>query len=118
MTTDGPAAQATVIRGVATDVEEAAVPERFAVLGNYPNPFNPTTTVRVDMPQAARVQVEVYDVLGRRVLTTVAHDLEAGAGRAVPVDAGALASGLYLYRLVARAATETFTGTGRMTVVK
>ena len=114
----GPAAQVTVIRGFATDVEEAAVPEQFAVLGNYPNPFNPVTTVRVDLPQAAQVQVAVYDVLGRRVLSTPAQDLEAGAARAVSVDARALASGLYLYRVVARAATETFIGTGRMTVVR
>ena len=74
--------------------------------------------VRVDLPQAARVQVTIYDVLGRRVLTTPTQDLEAGAARAVPVDARTLASGLYLYRVVARTATETFTGTGRMTVVR
>ncbi len=118
LATDGPAAQVTVTRGTATDVEEIAVPERFAVLGNYPNPFNPTTTVRVDLPQPARVQVAVFDVLGRRVLTTTPRDLEAGAARAVSVDAGALASGLYVYRVIARSATETFVGSGRMTVVK
>ena len=118
LATVGPTAQVTVIRGFATDVEEAAVPEQFAVLGNYPNPFNPATTVRVDLPQAARVQVAVYDVLGRRVLTTPAQDLAAGTARAVSVDARALASGLYLYRVIAHAATETFVGTGRMTVVR
>jgi hypothetical protein len=116
--TDGPPVQVTVIRGFATDVEKEAVPEHFAVHGNYPNPFNPTTTVGVDLPQAARVRVELYDVLGRRVLVTPAQDLTAGFNRAIQVDAHTLASGLYLYRVVARAATALFTATGRMTVLK
>lgn len=116
--TPGPASPLVVTRGLLTAVEEAAVPERFAVRGNYPNPFNPVTTIHVDLPQAARVRVEVYDVLGRRVLATPAQRLEAGARRALTVEAGRLASGLYLYRVIAHADTETFTGTGRMTVLK
>ena len=118
LSTAGPLAQITVTRGTLTGLEEAAVPEHFAVLGNYPNPFNPVTTVHVDLPQAARVQVEVYDVLGRRMLTTPAEHLEAGTRRALTVDAGRLASGLYLYRVVALTGTKALTGTGRMMVVK
>ncbi|MFB3131045.1 MAG: CHRD domain-containing protein, partial [Rhodothermales bacterium] len=114
----GPASQLIVTRGLLTALEEAAVPEHFAVRGNYPNPFNPVTTVHVDLPQAARVQVEVYDVLGRRVLTMPAQHLEAGARRALTVDADRLTSGLYLYRVVALTDTGTLTGTGRMIVVK
>ena len=118
LATFGPGSQVTVTRGTLTGLANAAVPEHFAVLGTYPNPFNPVTTVHVDLPQAARVQVDVYDVLGRRVLTTPAQHLEAGARRALTVDAGRLASGLYLYRVVARTNTEALTGAGRMMVVK
>ena len=118
LATLGPALRLIVTRGVLTGLEENAVPEHFAVLGNYPNPFNPVTTVHVDLPQAARVQVEVYDVLGRRVLTMPAQHLEAGARRALTVDADRLTSGLYLYRVVALTDTGTLTGTGRMIVVK
>ncbi|MDX1547410.1 MAG: CHRD domain-containing protein [Rhodothermales bacterium] len=117
LTTAGPASR-LVLGDTPVGTQDAGVPTRFAVHGNYPNPFNPATTVRMDLPQAADVSVEVYDLLGRRVLATPAARLAAGAGRAVRVDAGALASGVYLYRVVARAATETFTAAGRMTLVR
>ncbi len=118
LTTAGPTARVVLGDDTATGLEAGDLPRRFAVLGNYPNPFNPSTTLQVDLPQAARVHVEVYDLLGRRVLATPAQPLEAGARRALSLDAGALASGVYFYRVVARAAAETFTGTGRLTVVK
>src|SRR6266571_8214531 len=43
------------------------IPEQFALLGNYPNPFNPTTTIKYRLPEVSNVTVEVYDVLGRLV---------------------------------------------------
>lgn len=117
--TNGPAGAVVLTRGVPTGVDTAdAIPKRFAVPGNYPNPFNPITSIQVDLPQPAHVRVDVYDLLGRLVLATPEQPVEAGAGRAVAVDARTLSSGLYVYRVVARSGTETVTGTGRMTLVK
>ncbi len=63
-----------------TSVEQAvaALPERFTVQPNYPNPFNPETRIRFGLPQSARVQVVVYDMTGRRIKTLLQGQLAAG----------------------------------------
>ena len=91
----------------------------FALRGAYPNPFNPATAVRLDLPEDATVALTVFDVLGRRVASVPAQPLTAGAGRVLRFEAGALASGLYVYRVEARLASGTVhTATGRFTVVR
>ena len=97
---------------------EAGVPETFKLHGNFPNPFNPSTTIAFDLAQRAAVTVEIIDLLGRRVMTVPARQVEAGASRTVEVEAADLASGAYLYRLIARTTSETMVETGWMTVVK
>ncbi len=66
----------------------------------YPNPFNPTTTLRFSLPEAADVRLEVFNLLGQRVATLVDERLAAGDHTA-PFDASHLPSGTYLYRLQA-----------------
>ncbi|MDH3251470.1 MAG: hypothetical protein OEM41_01690, partial [Ignavibacteria bacterium] len=58
-----------VITGV--DDTKSGIPERFALLGNYPNPFNPSTTIKFVLPQTSDVTLDVFDVLGRLVATQV-----------------------------------------------
>ena len=125
VTTDGSLAQAgppaalTLTRGALTGTDGSTdLPASFALHGNYPNPFNPTTRLRFDLPEAAEVRVEVFDVLGRMVLTMPARRMAAGADRSAEVDARALPSGLYVYRLTARTDATTHTATGRMLLVK
>ena len=91
----------TFERGAITDVEDAVeLPGSFALRGNYPNPFNPETTVRYDVPAPSTVRLEVFDAAGRRV--AVLTDAVHAAGRHErtwrPADA---ASGLYFVRLTA-----------------
>ena len=74
------------------------VPEAFSLESNYPNPFNPTTTVRFSVPEAAQVRLVVYDVLGRQVRVLVDGTVSAGV-HAVQFEARGLSSGMYLYRL-------------------
>jgi len=94
------------------------LPGRFALLGNYPNPFRERTQVSVDLPADATVSVEVYDLLGRRLIQQEAR-LTAGTARSVQVDARDLASGMYLYRIRAEMATgEVAVDAGQWTVVK
>jgi hypothetical protein len=77
------------------------LPSAFTLQGNYPNPFNPTTTVTFDLPERAEVRLEIYDVLGRRVLAVPQRSFSAGANLTVEIDASSLASGMYIYRLTA-----------------
>jgi hypothetical protein len=117
--TPGATALVTLIRGTLTATDdEADVPEAFTVHGNYPNPFNPTTTIVFDLAESAEVRVEITDLLGRLVQVLSVKAMAAGSGRSVEVEAGDLASGTYLYRVVARTAMTMQVGYGRMVLLK
>ncbi len=83
----------------------AALPERFALGPNYPNPFNPSTLIPYQLPLATHVRLEVFNVLGQRVATVVDGEQSAGfhTARWDATDAAgrAAAAGVYLYRLQA-----------------
>ena len=109
----------SLVPTIVTDAEEALeLPTEFALHGNFPNPFNPTTTLRFDLPETAEISVEVIDVLGRNVMTLPAKQVDAGASRSLEINASSLASGTYLYRVLARTTTGMMIQTGRMTLVK
>ena len=81
------------------DVNEH-IPTGFNIYKNYPNPFNPTTEIRYDIPRPANVRITVYDTIGRQVQTLVNAETTPGQ-YTVTFDASNLASGLYLYRMIA-----------------
>ena len=72
-------------------------PSSFS-LSNFPNPFNSSTDIRFDLPQTERVQVDVFDITGRRV-ASLADDVFAAGSHHVTFDAAGLPSGVYVYRL-------------------
>jgi hypothetical protein len=118
LTTTGSTSTVVLTRGTLTNVEPGiGLPTEFALHGNYPNPFNPTTNIRFDLPQSADVRVEMYDILGRQVMT-MQHSMQAGANQTISVDAAHLASGTYLYRVVAEMQGATRVETGKMLLVK
>ncbi|MFP8488834.1 S8 family serine peptidase [Gracilimonas sp. Q87] len=80
--------------------EEPARPKEFTLSSNYPNPFNPVTTVEYALPEQADVQLFVYNLLGRRVAVLVDRNQPAGQYRA-SFDAAGLSSGWYFARLQA-----------------
>ncbi len=88
-------------------------PGSFRLNANYPNPFNPTTTISYVLPQAANVVLTVYDVLGRE-LRRLASVTKPGGTYEVSFDATGLPSGIYFYRLQAGSYVET----KRMVVLK
>ena len=98
--------------------QDVQVPKAFALRGNYPNPFNPSTRILLDLPESADVTIDVIDLLGRRVLTLKAGTVQAGKNMTVMLDTGRLASGTYLYQVIARSASKMHTGTGRMVLMK
>ena len=98
------------------DAEE--LPTEFTLHGNYPNPFNPTTRIQFDLPETAQVSLQIVDMLGREVMTLPAKEFEAGSNRSIELNAVNLASGTYLYRMIATGAESRYVKTGRMTLVK
>ena len=83
--------------------EKPVTPRRFRLLQNFPNPFNPTTTIQYEIPKQERVTLEIYDVLGQRVATLVNGMLQPGEYSAVwrgtNNEGIHVATGVYFYRL-------------------
>ena len=73
---------------------------RETQLGNYPNPFNPSTTVSFSLPRSSDIRIIIYDLLGREVQQLFNGTLEAGR-HAFLWNAAAVPSGIYYYRLIA-----------------
>lgn len=90
------------------------LPQSISLNQNYPNPFNPSTTISYDLTQPSNVQLEVYDVLGKKVATLVDNNFKSAGSHIVNFDANSLSSGLYIYILKA----EGMTYTRKMTLLK
>jgi L-ascorbate metabolism protein UlaG (beta-lactamase superfamily) len=87
--------------------------ERFSLLGNFPNPFNPATTVVFSVPEKGFTTLKVYDPSGRQTAVLMERELDQGEYR-VPFDGAGLVSGIFLCRLQQGDYSET----GRMLLVK
>lgn len=74
------------------------LPETYALEQNFPNPFNPTTTIRYQIPKDGLVTLKIYDILGAEVATLVNEEKVAGRYE-VNFNAGKLASGVYIYTI-------------------
>jgi flagellar hook assembly protein FlgD len=103
--------------------EELAAPTTFRLYNNYPNPFNPSTTVRFDVPEPSEVLIVVYSLLGEEVARIYDGYREAGRytvrWEGTSESGGRAASGVYLLRMQARRLNgEVFTEIRRMLLVK
>jgi hypothetical protein len=101
----------------------AETPQDFFISDAYPNPFNPTTTIEFGLPEAARIRVMVYDMLGRSVKTLEDADLPSGFYRTEWDGSNssgvAVASGVYYYRIEAQGASgRSFTTLKKMMLMK
>lgn len=87
-----------MLTGIETD--QPVTPQEFVLEQNFPNPFNPATTISFTIPRKAHVTLTVFDLLGNEVATLVRQSVGAGTHR-IPFSAAeyGLASGVYLYRL-------------------
>ena len=85
-------------------------PSEFSLSQSYPNPFNPSTKIRYQIPQESKVIIKLYDILGAEVITLLNEKKEPGVYEIdfnAQSDAGGLPSGIYIYRLVADGFIET-----------
>jgi hypothetical protein len=93
--------------------EAAVAPVDFQVEQNFPNPFNPTTSIRYGLPRAAKVILRIYNLRGELVQTLANGEQSAGYHE-ITFDATGLASGIYFYRFEAG----EFTTTGKMILAR
>lgn len=103
-----------------TGIERSSedLPGRFALAQNFPNPFNPATTIEFSLPQSARVELKVFDAAGREIASLLSGQVAAGNYR-LNWDGGGLASGVYFYRMVARGGDgRTFQQTRRLILAR
>ncbi len=80
----------------------AVHPKEFALYQNFPNPFNPSTTIRFDVPKQSVVTLTIYNILGQEVATLFDHQLMDEGQHEQRFDASRLASGVYIYRIAAQ----------------
>ncbi|GAB4371757.1 MAG: hypothetical protein Kow0042_14660 [Calditrichia bacterium] len=94
------------------------VPGSFALYPNYPNPFNPVTTIAFDLPEESNIKLEIYDITGRRIRILAEGHYPAGSHRVVwdgtDSRGHAVASGVYAYRLT----TDTHVATRKLLLLK
>jgi hypothetical protein len=103
---------------VSAEKDSPILVDHFTLLGNYPNPFNPTTRLRYILPEAGAVTVRVFDVNGREVRTLV-QGMQGRGEHQADFDASGLASGMYLYTVTLQHAGGVLqSGAGRMVLVK
>ena len=97
-----------------TDVEE--IPgeiKTYSLSNNYPNPFNPSTTIKYQIPKSGLVTLKVYNVLGKEITTLVNEEKSVGSYE-ITFDASGLSSGIYFYKLSA----DNFQQTKKMILLK
>ncbi len=93
------------------------VPNFYVLEQNFPNPFNPATTIRFAVKEKSDVKITVFDVSGKAVNTVFSRSLEAGTFK-VDFDGSKLSSGVYFYRMEAVSPKGFFAETKKMALIK
>jgi hypothetical protein len=114
-----PSTSRTFSTGTTSVEEPTQMPTVFALKQNYPNPFNPSTTIRFELPVNAQVKITIFDVLGREVATLV-DGIQVAGVHSVVWRANAVSTGVYFYRMEARATdgNNHFTDVKKLLLVK
>jgi hypothetical protein len=94
-------------------IDAEILPTEFVLYQNYPNPFNPVTNIKFSLPQAGRVRLDVYNIIGEQVVTLIDKEMEAGFHN-ITLDGKSLTSGTYIYRIQ----TKDFSQTRKMLLLK
>jgi alpha-amylase len=103
----------TIILEIDTEKEQDFIPDNFMLYQNFPNPFNPATTIQFDIAEAGFIELKVYDVLGNEIAVLI-EDLRPAGRYNLTFDASSLPSGIYFCRLK----TNRFTAVKKMIMLK
>lgn len=104
---------ASILKLTSVPHKQAPSISNFELHRNYPNPFNPSTTIQFDIPKLSKVTLKIIDMLGREVATLVDEQLHPGEHKVI-VDSRTLPSGVYFYRLQ----SEEFSATKKLLLMK
>ena len=97
-----------------TDIgENASNPSLYKLYDNYPNPFNPSTTLRYSLPEASLTSIKIYDAVGKEVAVVV-NEMKTAGTYQIEFNAVGLSSGIYYYSIQAG----TFSETKKMILMK
>jgi hypothetical protein len=98
----------------------AGIPDMYILRENYPNPFNPSTTIEYGLPHKSIVSMKVYSVLGQEVATLISQEQAAGYHQTI-WNASNISSGIYFMRINAQSVegkAEIFTQVKKMLLMK
>ena len=98
---------------VSVDDVISEIPEEYDLYQSYPNPFNPSTTIKFSLPEENDVSLIIYNTLGQKVAELVSSKLDAGR-YSYQWNAGDVATGLYIYEL----RTDKFVSVKKMMLLK
>jgi hypothetical protein len=90
--------EVTIQAPLDADYDQFSLPNKLALGQNFPNPFNPSTTISFSIPERSHVTLKVFNILGQEVETLLNETINAGAYETI-WDASNQASGIYFYRL-------------------
>jgi hypothetical protein len=102
---------------VMSKVAVASLPTEFSLMQNYPNPFNPSTQISYNLPQAGKVTLTVYNLMGQEVAKLVNEQKNAGS-YSIEWAPKNLASGMYIYRINVQTEKELLTSSKRLMLLK
>ncbi|MEO8666473.1 MAG: T9SS type A sorting domain-containing protein [Ignavibacteria bacterium] len=98
---------------ISESLTENILPKEFLLYNNYPNPFNPSTTIKFDLPVESNVNLSIFDITGREISVLVNDKLSAGTHE-YKWNAAQLSSGIYFYKIK----TESYSKVMKMLLVK
>ena len=98
---------------IAPTLRKEALPKDYVLSRNFPNPFNPSTTIQYSLEKAGMVSLKVYNIAGQEVATLVNGSMNAGT-HSIVWDASGYSAGVYFYTVKAG----DFSKTTRMTLLK
>jgi hypothetical protein len=90
---------------------------KYEISQNYPNPFNPVSKIDYRLPYDSKVTLKVYDITGKEVAKLV-NDYQSAGIYSVTLDGTKLATGMYIYKIVAISGSETFSVTRTALLIK
>jgi len=102
------------VRVIGIENTGTTIPKEYKLYQNFPNPFNPSTTINFDIPKNSFITLKIYDILGRFVETLTENEFKSAGSYKVNWNAANFSSGIYFYRLEA----DNFTESKKMVLVK